>query len=99
MKKHKWTYVVKYEPDRYGNLGFVRQVKKNKMKTMNVWEIENSIKNGKLKKTGDMYSFDFKGKILGSGELSYPVNIKALKFTEKAIKKIESAGGKTHVLK
>lgn len=37
-------------------------------------------------------------KILGDGELSHPVIVKAHKFSRTAIQKIESAGGKAEVL-
>ena len=98
LHKHKWSYVVKYDKDRYGNNGFVRHVKKKKIPTINLWEIENKIKKGKLKKEGDAYVFEFKGKILGSGTINYPVIVRALKYTEKASKRIEAAGGKIEKL-
>ncbi len=37
-------------------------------------------------------------KILGDGELSKPLVIKAHKFTKSAVKKIEAAGGKAEVI-
>ncbi|MFL2756712.1 MAG: 50S ribosomal protein L15 [Dehalococcoidia bacterium] len=37
-------------------------------------------------------------KILGRGELTVPVNVKAHKFSEVAVKKIEAAGGSTQVI-
>ncbi len=37
-------------------------------------------------------------KILGNGELTKPLNVKAQKFTRSAIEKIEAAGGKAEVI-
>lgn len=37
-------------------------------------------------------------KILGEGELSIPLTIKANKFSKSAVKKIEAAGGKSEVV-
>ena len=93
LHKHKWSYVVKYDKDRYGNRGFVRQIKK-RVKTINLWEIENMIKNGDIEKKGDNYSFEFDGKVLGSGDIGFPIFIKAISFTKKAESKIKAAGGK-----
>ncbi len=94
LHKHKWSYVVKYEKDRYGNNGFVRHVKKKELPVVNLWEIDNMVKRGEIKKEGDGYKYEFKGKVLGSGNVSYPIIIKAIKYTEKAAKKVEAAGGK-----
>ena len=38
-------------------------------------------------------------KILGTGEISIPVNIKAHAFSKSACKKIESVGGKCEIIK
>ena len=98
MHKHKWSYTVKYEPDKYGRHGFVRHNKKP-MPAINVWEIENYIKQNMLEKDGELYTFTFKGKILGSGEITKPVKVRALKITQKAKKKIEEAGGRVEIIK
>jgi large subunit ribosomal protein L15 len=94
LHKHKWTYTVKYDKDHFGSSGFVRHVNQKRPKTINVWGINTLISNGKIEKKGGIYSYEFNGKILGSGEINFPVHVKAKAFTEKAAKKIESAGGK-----
>lgn len=38
-------------------------------------------------------------KVLGNGEISKPITIKAHKFSRSALEKIEKAGGKTEVIK
>ena len=37
-------------------------------------------------------------KVLGDGELTKPLNIKAAKYTKAAIEKIEKVGGKAEVI-
>jgi len=92
--KHKWTYVVVYERDRIGRRGFVPLTKeRNDLEAINLWEINRMVEQGKLQKEKDRYVLDFKGKILGSGFIKYPMKIKAASITDRAKKKIESKGG------
>ncbi len=98
LHKHKWSYTVKYEPDRYGNRGFVRHVKKRELPSINLWEIERLIVRGECPKEGELYVFEFPGKVLGSGNISFPVLVKAKRFTEKAKNKIEEGGGKVELI-
>ncbi len=93
LKKQKWTYTVKYAKDHFGSKGFVKKGKVKKLPSVNVWEIEKMAKAGKLKQDNGVYTFEFKGKILGTGSITVPVSVKAVKVTEKAAEKIKSAGG------
>ncbi len=87
LKKHKFTWVIKYAPDYFKSKGFVRPNKK-KIKTINLYEIENLHKKGEIKK-----EFVFEGKILGTGLLTKPIKIKAVSWTKKAEEKIKNIGG------
>jgi large subunit ribosomal protein L15 len=93
--KHKWLHIIKYEPEHFGKRGFtsLKQKRKRTEKVINVGDIELMIKDGKLEKVDNFYNFEFDGKILGRGELSFPVRIKALSFSKSAKEKIERAGG------
>ncbi|MBN2478200.1 50S ribosomal protein L15 [Candidatus Micrarchaeota archaeon] len=91
LKKHKRTWMVRYDPDHFGASGFKRD--KTHINTVNLYEIENMIAGEKLKKEGEKFIFEFKGKILGTGVLTKPVNIKADKWTKKAEEKIKKIGG------
>jgi len=70
--------------------------------TINVGDIEKKFSSlleaGVLKKSGSKYSIDLSElnieKVLGAGELSHPIEVKAHTFSAKAIQKIEGAGGK-----
>lgn len=91
MHKHRYTYVTKYEPDFFGKgaHGFVRYNKK-RLPTINLYDIEKQIVNDE--------PYVFYGKVLGAGEITKPVEVRAFAFTETAKKKIEAVGGKAVIL-
>jgi large subunit ribosomal protein L15 len=95
--KHKWTYMVVYERDRIGRRGFAPLGTTHCEKTINLWEINGLVEQGKLEKDKDRYVLVFDGKILGSGLLSYPLKVKAKSISEKAKAKIEAKGGLVEV--
>ncbi len=91
--KHKWSYVVKYEPERFGKHGFKRPVGAvKKIRAINLRDIEK-IANAENKKEINIKDFGFE-KVLGSGKLSGPIVVKAESFSKSAVRKIEQAGGK-----
>ncbi len=90
--KHKWTYIVKYEPDHFGKHGFtsLKKVKmRRRIKIINVGELEKIA-------TGKEIDLDAMGytKLLGKGEVTKPFVVKISNFSAKAKEKIEAAGGK-----
>lgn len=91
--KHKWTKCAKNKKAwMNSSKGFTTPVDKS-LKTINIFKISNMIEKGELKD-----SYEFKGKILGSGNIKLPILVKALSFTEKAKKKIEAAGGSLELI-
>ncbi len=92
-QKARWTYFAAYEPDHLGRHGFVRPNKKKRLPTIDLNDIQRMADKGDLKKSGEKCEFVFEGKILGSGELTTPVLVKAKSFSEKAKAKIGKAGG------
>lgn len=93
LNKHKKTWTFKYAKDYFGKRGFTNP-NKQEIDTINLYEIENKIKNNEIPKDeSGIYLFSFKGKILGSGELSYPVKISALSWSKKVEEKVKAAGG------
>lgn len=94
MHKHRFTYITAYEPDYFGVHGFA-SVRKVKVKTVNLFEIEQLAVSGKLEKKGGKDYFEFEGKVLGSGTISKPVSVKAASFSKGVIEKIKAAGGST----
>ncbi|MEM5790960.1 MAG: uL15 family ribosomal protein [Candidatus Aenigmatarchaeota archaeon] len=103
MHKHKWTYVVKYEPEHFGKRGFKRpEAVKRKPKSINLKELDKiseelvekkiaEIEDGKIKI--NLFKIGFE-KVLGSGKITKPLIIEAKYFSKKAEEKLEKAGGK-----
>ena len=105
--KHHWTYVVKYDPDRFGKYGFHNHnPAKKKHRVINLFEIETNIdkwvSEGKAEKKEDIYSVNLKtlgfNKVLATGKVTKKLYLQAEKFSEKAIEKIKAAGGKAEIL-
>ncbi|OYT42344.1 MAG: 50S ribosomal protein L15 [Candidatus Aenigmarchaeota archaeon ex4484_224] len=103
LKKHKWTYVVKYMPDYFGKEGF-KSIKKKLgkvEKAINLKEIDKMVEiwlekgiakkeNGKIRINLKEVGYD---KVLGNGKLTKPLIIEAKKFSKKALEKIKAIGG------
>lgn len=94
MHKHRFTYITRYEPDYFGVHGFA-PVRKVKVKTVNLFQIEQLAIAGKLEQKGGKAYFEFEGKVLGSGTISKPVSVKAVSFSKGVVEKIKKAGGST----
>jgi large subunit ribosomal protein L15 len=107
LHKHKYITTVKYMPDHFGRHGFKRpQVLVGRKLTINLYnldeKIDQLIKDAKIKKVKNNYEINLEelgyDKLLGSGVITKPVNIIVREATEKAITKIENAGGKVKIL-
>jgi large subunit ribosomal protein L15 len=81
--KHKKTHMILYEPDHGAKKGF--HSLKKKCKIINVSVLERIAKDGKV---------NFKGKIVGCGQIKIALEVKAFSFSATAKEKIEAAGGK-----
>lgn len=97
LKKHRKTWVIKYDPDHFGRHGFTSLHKRGK--ELNLYEIENLIKKDELEKKEGKYTYEFNGKILGTGEISIPVTIKALSWSKRAEEKVKKVGGEILAIK
>ena len=93
----------------FGKTGFKRpqdMVRLSKVNTVNVkdldYKIESLVEEKKASKSGNTYTINLKDinvqKILGRGEINKKINITVKKASERAIQKIEAAGGKVTVL-
>lgn len=97
---HKKSLIIKL----YGNKYFGKQgitskgTAKNKAREINVCEIENNLESfmKKFGKNNELVMEEHK--ILGDGELTKKIIIRAKGFTESAKEKIEKAGGKAIVI-
>ena len=84
--------------------GFNNKVFAKEFATVNVSELEKRFENGAvvdadaLIESGAIKKVMDGVKILGNGELSKKLTVKAVKFTEAAKEKIEKAGGSAEVI-
>jgi large subunit ribosomal protein L15 len=101
--KQKWSYVSKYMPDHFGRSGFKRPLKMlHDDKTINIADLGRMINEGDITLIDKKYIIDLTAmgydKLLGSGKVTYALEIKVAKSSKSAIEKIQSAGGKVVVL-
>ncbi|HSQ52931.1 MAG TPA: uL15 family ribosomal protein [Acidobacteriota bacterium] len=100
--KHKWTYVLKHEPDYWLKKGFVstRTLGKS-VSIINVGKLDDLAdrleSEKKLEKKDKKIFLDLESlgfdKLLGTGNVSKPIVVKIASFSEAASRKLEEAGG------
>jgi large subunit ribosomal protein L15 len=101
MHKHKWTWVLKYDPDYFGKHGFYRP-NRREVKSMNLIQlstlVENLERRGELKILDDMPVVNLSalgvGKLVGGGKLDRGLVIIVDSWTERAEKAVREAGGR-----
>ncbi len=92
-----------------GKKGFKRpqdMVRLSRVNTLNIKDlnkkIETLVQEEKATKSGNTYTINLNDiniqKILGRGEVKKQINVSVKKASEKAIKKVEAAGGKVTLL-
>lgn len=92
-----------------GKTGFKRpqdMVRLSQVNSLNIKDLDHKIdllvEEKKATKSGNTYTINLNGlniqKILGRGEIKKPINISVNKASEKAVEKIEAAGGKVTLL-
>jgi large subunit ribosomal protein L15 len=94
---HKKSLVIKlYGNNYFGKQGVTsRGTEKDRSKVMNLYDIETNF-DSLMKKYGKGNELNLSGfKILGEGELTKKITIKALAFSSGAKEKIKKAGGNT----
>ena len=102
LHKHRWTYVIKYEPDYFEKRGFTSQKAiSRKTNVINVGELdelahkltaEKKLERKQKKIFLDLDRLGY-GKLLGMGKITKPMLVKVVAHSEAAAKKIEEAGG------
>lgn len=100
--KHKWTYVIKYEPEYFGKKGFKSLKERGrKIGIINVGELDELVDRltveGRLERKGKKIFLDLEklgyDKLLGMGKITKPTLVKVASYSEAAAKKIEEADG------
>ncbi|VVB76877.1 50S ribosomal protein L18e [uncultured archaeon] len=89
-RKHKLTYLVKYDPESLHHPKGFFSYNKKKFTEINLTEISKRTANSKEPKP----VIELRGyKVLGGGQMKKSVTVKAAGFTKSAEKKITEAGG------
>ncbi len=100
--KHKWTYVLKYDPTYWEKTGFVStKALGRKVKVINVGKLDDLAdkleSEKKLEKKEKRIFLDLESlgydKLLGTGEITKPLLVKVSSYSEAAARKLEEAGG------
>ncbi len=99
--KHKWTYTIKYDPDRFAKHGF-KPYRRKEVIAINVGKLDEQIgmlmESKQAKKTKSGIKVDLKSlgydKLLAKGHVTHPFIVQVDSWTSSAAKKIEEAGGK-----
>lgn len=95
--KHKVTWETKYAPGYFGKTGFTRPVGEE-TKAINLYEINQRAVCNQLDNKGGKYHFDFDGKVLGTGQVTVPLVIRAASWSKNVEKKLGDAGGQISAL-
>jgi large subunit ribosomal protein L15 len=99
--KHKWTYTVKYDPDRFTKHGF-KPHRRKEVNAINIGKLDEQISNlidskqAEKTKDGVKVNLNFLGydKLLGKGEVTHPLIVQIDSWSKSAAEKIEESGGK-----
>jgi large subunit ribosomal protein L15 len=92
LHKHKWSWLIKNDPDHFGRDHFRPPGHAKPTTWTNVGDLDTLAKG----KFVDLTSMGFQ-KLLGSGRVRKPYEVKVSFFTKRAQAKIEAAGGKIAV--
>ncbi|HME19168.1 MAG TPA: uL15 family ribosomal protein [Nitrososphaerales archaeon] len=90
LHKHKWSWMLKYDPDHFGRDPFVPPGHPKPETWANVGDLDEMARGSKVL---DLASMGVE-KLLGSGTVAGAYEVKVDSFTKKAQAKIEAAGGK-----
>ena len=100
--KHKWTYVLKYDPTYWKKKGFVStRTLGKKVSIINVGKLddladkldaEKKLERKEKKIFLDLESLGY-NKLLGTGKINKPLLVKVASYSEAASRKLAEAGG------
>ena len=102
LDKHKWTYIIKHDPDYFKKKGFVStRTLGRKVNVINVGKLDDLAdkleSEKKLERKNKKIFLDLESlgydKLLGTGEIIKPMLVKVASYSEAASRKLEEAGG------
>jgi len=96
--KHKWTYVIKYEPDYFGKRGFTSPKSlKQKVNVINVGTLDELAERLSTEKKKGKFFIDLETlgytKLLGAGKVTKSLIVKVRSYSKSAAEKIKDASG------
>ncbi|MBE0519638.1 50S ribosomal protein L15 [Candidatus Bathyarchaeota archaeon] len=96
--KHKWSYVIKYEPDYFGKKGFTSPKSvRRKVNVINVGVLDEMAEKLSTRMEKDKFFIDLESfgytKLLGTGNVTKPLIVKVSSCSSSATEKIKEAGG------
>ncbi len=106
LHKHKFKWMVKYDPEHFGKRGFKRHKSLERaVKALNLRDLQEAVeglvekgfaqsKEGQYEVNLTAAGFD---KLLGGGNVKVPMKIIVASATPKAVEKVEEAGGEVAV--
>ena len=93
LHKHKWFYILKYEPDHFGKHGFKSRFPPKKV--INISQLAELVDKYGLSINLDELGYE---KLLAKGVINKAVKVYVKEASENAIKKIKDAGGEVIIL-
>jgi len=106
--KHKWTWVLVYDPDYFGKHGFIQPPPLVKeWREINVGEldkiVEDLARRGLVEYRDGKYYVDLLklgyNKLLGEGRVTHPMIIRTPAVTRNAEEKVRAAGGEIIIVR
>jgi len=94
--KHKWSYVIRYDPDYFQKKGFTcPKSLRQRTKTISIQQLDEMAKLLPEKQAESVIDLESMGftKLLGSGKITMPLTVKIASCSESASQKIKDAGG------
>jgi large subunit ribosomal protein L15 len=96
--KHKWSYVLRYEPDYFSKEGFTSPKSlRQHVNVINVGKLDEIAEKISTEKQEGKFLIDLESrgftKLLGSGKITKPLTVKVGSCSKSAVEKIREAGG------
>ncbi len=101
LHKHKFKWMIKYDPDHFGRHGFTRHAQIHPTSSIDLEDLSRRIGEfeaaGHVKTDKSRIDIDLTAagidKLLGSGRVTVPMRITVAKASEAAVAKVADAGG------
>ncbi len=101
LHKHKFKWMIKYDPQHFGRHGFTRHAAPHSVTTINLEQLVAKVpeleQQGHVKRAGATVEVDLTGagidKLLGGGRIASAFKITVASASEQALAKVQEAGG------